>query len=148
MDYEKECNVVDISTNLDSCWKPRSFIHVTEKIIGVIEYIKETPKQSYLRRINLCNLLGKKIIILNKNHLMEKLYKNLVNEETIDKMTLYCRYEYVLAIRKLQNEAIYLDPMVHHILWEKLARLCAKYLNPYSNTTWALKVSKIIRDVE
>lgn len=129
--------------------EPRNFIQVTNRIINVLEHQEETPEERFERRILICWIYSQNLGILKgRRHIFQKIYQHLVEKEDKDIMTLKEYNRFVLGIKKIQRDGIYLDPHNQTLLWEKLAKLCSIRLKKYRHTPWGIKVSKIIRNLE
>ena len=134
--------------SMEDILAPRSFIQVTNRIMNVLEYEEKTPDETYERRIMVCWIYSKNLGILKKKHIFKRIYRHLVEKEAKDIMTLREYNRFVLGIRKIQRDGIYLDPRNQSLLWEKLAKLCSIHLKKYRYTSWGIKVSRIIRNLE
>ena len=133
---------------------PRNFAIVANRVINAIDYYDNTDITRIQRLkkvvilVSSLNEFAEEGVLITKPHIIEKIYRRLEIAEIVDKMDYDTYREFVNRVENIKCSSLYVPPEAHTILWEKLAKLCAMYLDKYWETSWAQKISRIIRDIE
>ena len=132
----------------------RNFAEVANRVISLVEYysenydINEEKKVRLFLIINIIKNLNTDSTISSRPHVVTKIYHRLNNLENDLKMEYNNYRKFVSLIEKIKRDGFYLPPDNHYILWEKLAKVCYIYLTKYQHTSWAEKISRVIRNLE